>query len=230
MVDDIVETLCVRYGNGWAEDTDANIRFAIEAERLLADLPDVHLIGAPELDDHHIILQFWVDRAIPDLMTADQVAFDNLRADQHRSVLRGAAIRRRHNRLPIRDWNIATRACRLCRARGTTCRRVCGALSAKAGWRSSISRLGQPRRTGSRTMPPFRIARIMARLFGCQTHMREGTCQRLRWRGLGQLRLRKDSDSYSPLWTLGSIFFTGAEGMHVVQRVVCKSWVVIPVR
>lgn len=76
MLDDIVETLCVRYGKGWAEDTDANIRFAIEAERLLTGLPDVHLIGAPELEDHHITLQFWVDRSIPDLMTADQVAFN----------------------------------------------------------------------------------------------------------------------------------------------------------
>lgn len=76
MVDDIVETLAGRYGQGWAEDTDANIRFAIEAERLLSDLTEVHLIGTPELDEHHITLQFWVDRAIPDLMTADQVAFD----------------------------------------------------------------------------------------------------------------------------------------------------------
>ena len=37
MVDDIVEALSARYGQGWAEDTDANIRFAIEAERLVAD-------------------------------------------------------------------------------------------------------------------------------------------------------------------------------------------------
>ena len=65
-----------RYGQGWAEDTDANIRFAIEAERLVADLDDVHLIGEPELDEHHVTLQFWVDRPIADLMTADQVAFD----------------------------------------------------------------------------------------------------------------------------------------------------------
>src|SRR5262249_40228828 len=76
MLDDIVETLCARYGEGWADDTDANIRFVIEAERLLSDLSDVHLIGTPELDEHLITLQFWVDRPIPDLMTADQVAFD----------------------------------------------------------------------------------------------------------------------------------------------------------
>jgi hypothetical protein len=76
MVDDILAVLGTRYGSGWAEDTDANIRFAIEAERLVAGLVDAHLIGEPELDEHHITLQFWVDRPIADLMTADQVAFD----------------------------------------------------------------------------------------------------------------------------------------------------------
>jgi hypothetical protein len=76
MVDDILVVLATRYGSGWAEDTDANIRFAIEAERLVAGLVDAHLIGEPELDEHHITLQFWVDRPIADLMTADQVAFD----------------------------------------------------------------------------------------------------------------------------------------------------------
>ena len=76
MVDDIVEALSARYGQDWAEDTDANIRFAIEAERLVADLDDAHMIGEPELDEHHVTLQFWVDRPISDLMTADQVAFD----------------------------------------------------------------------------------------------------------------------------------------------------------
>jgi hypothetical protein len=76
MVDDIVEALSARYGPDWAKDTDANIRFAIEAERLVADLDDAHIIGEPELDEHHITLQFWVDRPITDLMAADQVAFD----------------------------------------------------------------------------------------------------------------------------------------------------------
>lgn len=76
MVDDIVELLRGRYGAGWSEDIDANIRFAIEAERLVSDLTDAHLIGEPELEDHHVTLQFWVDRPIVDLMTADQVAFD----------------------------------------------------------------------------------------------------------------------------------------------------------
>ena len=75
MVEDIVEALSTRYGEEWAQDTDANIRFAIEAERLVTDLLDVHLISEPEIDEHTITLQFWVDRAIPDLMTADQVAF-----------------------------------------------------------------------------------------------------------------------------------------------------------
>jgi hypothetical protein len=76
MVEDIVETLSSRYGEGWLEDTDANIRFAMEAERLVADLVDAHLIGQPELEEHHVTLQFWVDRPISDLMTADRVAFE----------------------------------------------------------------------------------------------------------------------------------------------------------
>jgi hypothetical protein len=75
MVDDIVATLRARYGSEWTEDTDANIRFAIEAERLVTDLVNVHLIGEPEIEAFHITLQFWVDQPIPDLMTADQVAF-----------------------------------------------------------------------------------------------------------------------------------------------------------
>ncbi len=76
MVNDIVEALRTRYGKDWVEDMDANIRFAIEAERLVAGLEDAHLIGEPELDDHHVTLQFWVDRPISDLMTADRVAFE----------------------------------------------------------------------------------------------------------------------------------------------------------
>lgn len=76
MLDDILEALIGRYGQGWAEDVDANIRFAMEAERLVADLPDAHLVGEPELEEHSLTMQFWVDRPIPDLMNADQVAFD----------------------------------------------------------------------------------------------------------------------------------------------------------
>ncbi len=76
MVDDILEALSARYGAGWAEDTDANIRFALEAERLVSNLAEAHMIGEPELDAHYVTLQFWVDRPIPDLMTADHVAFD----------------------------------------------------------------------------------------------------------------------------------------------------------
>jgi hypothetical protein len=76
MVDDIVAALSDRYGDGWTEDIDANIRFAIEAEHLVAGLEDAHLIGKPELDGHHLTLQFWVDRQLGDLMSADQLAFD----------------------------------------------------------------------------------------------------------------------------------------------------------
>jgi hypothetical protein len=76
MVEDIVAALTARHGAGWVEDTDANIRFAIEAQRLVSDLTDAHLIGEPELEEHQLTLQFWVDRPITDLMTADRVAFE----------------------------------------------------------------------------------------------------------------------------------------------------------
>jgi hypothetical protein len=75
MVDDIIAVLRARYGEEWCEDTDANIRFAMEAERLVSDLTDVHLIGEPEIEDHRVTFQFWVDRPVNDLMTADQVAY-----------------------------------------------------------------------------------------------------------------------------------------------------------
>lgn len=76
MLDDIAEALRSRYGPGWIDDTDANIRFALEAERLVADVENAHLIGEPEIDDDHVTLHFWVDQPVPDLMTADQVAFE----------------------------------------------------------------------------------------------------------------------------------------------------------
>jgi hypothetical protein len=75
MIDDILAVLTARYGEGWCEDTDANIRFAIEAEQLVGDIADAHLIGEPALEDHRITLQFWVDRPITDLLEADVVAF-----------------------------------------------------------------------------------------------------------------------------------------------------------
>ena len=75
MVDDIVAVFRARYGEQWIEDTDANIRFALEAERLVSDLTDVHLIGEPEIEDHNVTLQFWVDRPVSDLMTADKVGY-----------------------------------------------------------------------------------------------------------------------------------------------------------
>ncbi|MBA2595805.1 MAG: hypothetical protein H0V00_04180 [Chloroflexia bacterium] len=76
MVDDIVEALSARYGKDWARDTGANVRFAIEAERLVSNITDAHMIGEPEIEEYHVTLQFWVDRPISDLMTADRVAFE----------------------------------------------------------------------------------------------------------------------------------------------------------
>jgi hypothetical protein len=76
MVEDIVAALRARYGEDWTNDTEATVRFAFEAERLLTDLTDVHLIGEPEIEDQQVTLQFWVDHEIPDLLTADQVAYE----------------------------------------------------------------------------------------------------------------------------------------------------------
>jgi hypothetical protein len=76
MVDDIVAALSERYGEGWTEHDEANMRFAIEAEHLVVGLTDAHLIGTPELYGHHLRMNFWVDRELSDLMSADQVAFE----------------------------------------------------------------------------------------------------------------------------------------------------------
>ena len=77
MLDDILGALIARYGQGWAEDVDANIRFAMEAERLVADLRRMRTCSEnPNWRSITLTLQFWVDRPIPDLMNADQVAFD----------------------------------------------------------------------------------------------------------------------------------------------------------
>ena len=71
MLDDIAEALRMRYGADWIDDTDANIRFALEAERLVADVEFAHLISEPELEDDRVTMRFWVDQPVPDLMTGE---------------------------------------------------------------------------------------------------------------------------------------------------------------
>lgn len=76
MVDDIIEVFRERYGEGWGRDEEANLRFAVDAERVLQDMDGVHLIGEPDLQDGQITLTVWIDQPIHDLMRADRLAYD----------------------------------------------------------------------------------------------------------------------------------------------------------
>jgi hypothetical protein len=78
MLDDVVRTLCDRYGETWTSDEDANIRFSIEAEFLLRGVEGAHLIGEPTLDDSVTTLTVWVDFPLTDLMVTDELAFEIL--------------------------------------------------------------------------------------------------------------------------------------------------------
>jgi hypothetical protein len=63
------------YGDEWAADHEAVLRFSLEAQAVLQDLDGAHLLGEPQVDDSGILLRLWVDRPVPDLMTADAVAY-----------------------------------------------------------------------------------------------------------------------------------------------------------
>lgn len=76
MFDDVIQTLRTRYGDEWARDEEANLRFSVDAEHLIRDVHGAHLIGDPELSDDGVTLRIWVDHPIQDLMTADQLAYD----------------------------------------------------------------------------------------------------------------------------------------------------------
>ena len=76
MVDDFLKLMIERYGDSWSRDPDANLRFSIEAEHVLDNLEGVHLIGDADVEDDQIKLNVWVDEPIPDLLGADQLAYD----------------------------------------------------------------------------------------------------------------------------------------------------------
>lgn len=76
MVDDVIDALRKRYGETWARDEEANLRFSVDAEHLLRDVPGAHLIGDPEVDEGEVTLRVWVDYPLPDLMTADRLAYE----------------------------------------------------------------------------------------------------------------------------------------------------------
>ncbi len=76
MVDDVIETLRRRYGDGWGLDHEANLRFSIDVEHLLRDVVGAHLIGDPEVHEGRVTVRVWVDFPLRDLMSADQLAFE----------------------------------------------------------------------------------------------------------------------------------------------------------
>jgi hypothetical protein len=76
MVDDVIEALRKRYGEGWAKDDEANLRFSVDVEHLLRGVEGAHLIGDPEVDDGRVTLHVWVDFPLRDLMSADQLAYE----------------------------------------------------------------------------------------------------------------------------------------------------------
>ena len=75
-LDDVVDVLRRRYGEGWARDDEANLRFSVDAEHLLRDVEGAHLIGDPELAEGLVTLRVWVDFPLHDLMSADQLAYE----------------------------------------------------------------------------------------------------------------------------------------------------------
>lgn len=76
MRDDVVETLRRRYGDDWGKDDEDNLRFSVDAEHLLRHVDGAHLIGDPEVEDGSVELTVWVDYPLPDLMSADQLAYE----------------------------------------------------------------------------------------------------------------------------------------------------------
>lgn len=76
MVDEIIEVFREQFGETWGRDEEANLRFSVDAERVLQDMDGVHLIGEPEVHDDEITLTVWVDQPINDLMRADRLAYD----------------------------------------------------------------------------------------------------------------------------------------------------------
>ena len=76
MVDDVLEALRKRYGADWGRDDEANLRFSVDAEHVLLDIDGAHLIGDPEIEDGQVTLRVWVDHPLPDLMSADGLAYE----------------------------------------------------------------------------------------------------------------------------------------------------------
>ena len=75
MRDEILTALRGQFGDEWGRDPDANLRFSAEVEALVQGLDGLLLMGEPEITDGEVQVRFWVDTPVPDLMTADQLAY-----------------------------------------------------------------------------------------------------------------------------------------------------------
>lgn len=75
MRDAVVGALRERYGDTWDTDEEANLRFSADAETLLQGIAGIHLLGDAEVENGEVTLRVWVDQPVPDLMTADELAF-----------------------------------------------------------------------------------------------------------------------------------------------------------
>ncbi|MCC6315569.1 MAG: hypothetical protein IT337_16340 [Thermomicrobiales bacterium] len=75
MRDAVVQALREAYGDDWGRDEEANLRFSVEVEALVTDIDGLLLIGDPEIGKDEVTIRMWVDRPVPDLMTADALAF-----------------------------------------------------------------------------------------------------------------------------------------------------------
>ncbi|MFM9106586.1 MAG: hypothetical protein ACKOWF_07790 [Chloroflexota bacterium] len=63
------------YGDAWATDREALLRFSLDVQSILEGLDGAHLLGDPDIEQDEVRLRLWVDRPVPDLMTADGLAY-----------------------------------------------------------------------------------------------------------------------------------------------------------
>lgn len=73
--DDVVAVLLDRFGEAWITNPKANRAFAQGAAALLRDVEGIHLIGEPELEQHTLHFNIWIDFPVEDVLVADDVAF-----------------------------------------------------------------------------------------------------------------------------------------------------------
>lgn len=73
--DDVVAVMLDRFGKAWITDAKANSAFARGAAALLRDADGIHLIGQPEIEDHTLHFNIWLDFPVENVIVADEVVF-----------------------------------------------------------------------------------------------------------------------------------------------------------